>query len=75
MTETIEVGADPYSIVITPDGRYAYVSNSSSASVSVIAIDPPAGPEPDPEPGDDDPAASLSSVSSMNLLKTLLSTP
>jgi YVTN family beta-propeller protein len=33
---TIPVGHAPWHFVITPDGRFAYVSNSLSQSVSII---------------------------------------
>jgi YVTN family beta-propeller protein len=32
----IEVGTGPYSVAVTPDGRYVYVTNSVSDDVSVI---------------------------------------
>ena len=38
MTSTIDVGESPYSIAISSNGQYAYVSNRSSSSVSVINL-------------------------------------
>jgi YVTN family beta-propeller protein len=38
VTSTITVGTFPQDIAITPDGKYAYVSNGASGNVSVIDI-------------------------------------
>ncbi|PIY19935.1 hypothetical protein COZ13_02695, partial [Candidatus Desantisbacteria bacterium CG_4_10_14_3_um_filter_40_18] len=32
------VGSRPYGVAITPDGRYAYVTNAGSDNVSVIEV-------------------------------------
>ena len=38
VTATIPVGADPDAVVMSPDGRRAYVANSRSDTVSGIDI-------------------------------------
>jgi DNA-binding beta-propeller fold protein YncE len=38
VTATRPVGADPFAVVVSPDGRRAYVSDAGSDSVTVINI-------------------------------------
>jgi len=39
---SVEVGDEPQSVALTPDGHYAYVANAAGGSVSVIQINDPA---------------------------------
>src|SRR5262245_18623066 len=36
VTATVQVGQNPFGVVITPDGARVYVTNNSSGTVSVI---------------------------------------
>ena len=36
VSTTVAVGAEPYYVAITPNGRYAYVTEHNSDTVSVI---------------------------------------
>lgn len=38
VTATIRVGNGPVWVVVSPDGRHAYITNSGSGTVSVIDI-------------------------------------
>ncbi|WP_228702791.1 YVTN family beta-propeller repeat protein [Salisaeta longa] len=38
VTDTLQVGAQPWHPVISPDGRYAYIPNKASHSVSIIDL-------------------------------------
>lgn len=35
---TITIGQAPNSIIITPDGNYAYITNFTSGTVSVVTV-------------------------------------
>ncbi len=37
VTTTVTVGTEPFGAVVTPNGEYAYVTNSGTNSVSVIS--------------------------------------
>jgi YVTN family beta-propeller protein len=41
VTATIHVGVTPFGVAITPDGRYAYITNQNSGTV--LVIDPGTG--------------------------------
>jgi YVTN family beta-propeller protein len=43
VTDTIDVGTNPYGVAVVPDGTRAYVTNSADGTVSVIDTDPTSG--------------------------------